>query len=162
MSERGILGVLALASALGAGLVACRSNAADAPLTRASGAPDPASAGPAAELHGDHNPHHGGLVLMKGEVHYEVVLDPAGRSHGIFFSDAAREELPASVASSVTLTIRRSGAADELIPLQIDSTGESWTGAGGPIADEAKTTVRIAFTISDEPYFIDVPFVARR
>jgi hypothetical protein len=161
MSDRRILGVLALAAALSAGLTACRTNAVETPAARASGAAAPAEA-PAAVPHGDHNPHHGGVVLMKGEMHYEVVLDPGGRSHQVFFSDAMREELPASVASSVTLTIRRPGAADELIPLQIDNTGESWIGAGGPVADEAKTTVRIAFTISDAPYFIDVPFVSRR
>ena len=34
--------------------------------------------------HGDHNPHHGGVVMMKGDdLHYEVVLDPSGRSHRV-------------------------------------------------------------------------------
>ena len=108
--------------------------------------------------HGDHNPHHGGVVLMNGDLHYEVVLDPAGRSHRLFFSDAVREDLPASIASSVALTIFRPGATDELIPLQIDGTGESWTGSGRVVADPAKTTVRVTFTIRGEPYWIDVPF----
>ena len=69
------------------------------------------SAAPAAlegtATHGDHNPHHGGVVLMKGnDLHYEVVLDAPGRAHHIYFSDALREELPASIASDVVLTIK--------------------------------------------------------
>ena len=112
--------------------------------------------------HGDHNPHHGGVVLMNGDLHYEVVLDPAGRSHRLFFSDAVREDLPASIASSVALTIHRAGAADELIPLQIDGAGESWAGSGQTISDPAKATVRVAFTIKGESYWIDVPFGANK
>ena len=45
--------------------------------------------------------------MMKGDLHYEVVLDPTGRAHHIYFSDALREDLPASIASDVVLTIRR-------------------------------------------------------
>ena len=46
--------------------------------------------------------------MMKGDdLHYEVVLDPSGRSHRVYFTDAVREELPASVASDVALTIKR-------------------------------------------------------
>ena len=119
-------------------------------------------AGGSAPPHGDHSPHHGGMVLMNGDLHYEVVLDPAGRSHRLFFSDAVREDLPASIASSAALTIRRPGAADEVIPLQIDGAGESWAGSGRTVTDPAKTTVRVAFTIKGEPYWIDVPFGANK
>ena len=56
--------------------------------------------------HGDHNPHHGGVVYMYDDMHYEVVLDPAGH-HRIYFSDATRADLPASAASRVTLTLER-------------------------------------------------------
>jgi len=117
-----------------------------------------AAAGGSAVPHGDHNPHHGGVVLMNGELHYEVVLDPAGRSHRLFFTDAVREDLPASLASSVALTIRRPGDADESIPMQIDGSGESWTGSGRAVADPEKATVRVAFTVKGEPYWIEVPF----
>ena len=60
--------------------------------------------------HGDHSPHHGGLVLMNGEVHYEVVFDPPGK-HRVWFSDAVREDLPASIASHVVMMRRRPGWA---------------------------------------------------
>ena len=51
------------------------------------------------EPHGDHSPHHGGIVLMNGDVHYEVVMDPAGK-YEVWFSDAVRTDLPASVAAN--------------------------------------------------------------
>ncbi|HEY2907000.1 MAG TPA: hypothetical protein VGJ29_13950 [Vicinamibacterales bacterium] len=108
--------------------------------------------------HGDHNPHHGGMVLMKGELHYEVVFDKTGRAHRLYFTDAVREELPASVASVVTLTIKRPKAPEETIDLRIDEAGESWIGSGRPVDDPKATTARVAFTINHEPYFIDVPF----
>src|SRR5947209_1908347 len=62
----------------------------------------PAAAGAVSSApHGDHNPRHGGIVMMKGEnLHYEVVLDASGRSHRLFFTDATREDLPASTASA--------------------------------------------------------------
>ena len=55
----------------------------------------------AAMPHGDHSPHHGGTVYMYGEVHYEVILNGDGH-HRVYFSDAVREDLPASVASKLT------------------------------------------------------------
>ena len=51
--------------------------------------------------HGDHNPHHGGVVYMYDDMHYEVVLDPNGH-HRVYFTDSARQDLPASVASTVS------------------------------------------------------------
>jgi len=110
--------------------------------------------------HGDHSPHHGGVVMMKGEdLHYEVVLDPTGRNHRVYFTDAVREELPASVASDVTLTIKRRSASDENVGMRIDDAGESWLGQSQPVADPATTIARLAFSIRHEPYWIDLPFV---
>jgi hypothetical protein len=127
---------------------------------QAAPASAPASTSGAA-AHGDHNPHHGGIVMMKGDnLHYEVVLDPAGRAHRVYFTDAVREDLPASVASDVVLTFRRPGAAEERIALQIDDAGESWVGSGAPVTAPAATTVRVAFAIQHEPYWIDLPFSA--
>jgi hypothetical protein len=107
--------------------------------------------------HGDHNPRHGGTVYMYKEVHFEVVLNRSGH-HRIYFSDAAREDLPASVASSVTVTIMRRNVTPEAVAGAIDEQGESWTAEGAPVAD-SDASARVAFVINGEPYWIDVPFV---
>jgi hypothetical protein len=97
---------------------------------------------------------------MKGELHYEVVLDPAGHAHRVYFTDAVREELPASFASDVVLTIQRPAQPDERIAMQIDEAGESWVGNSEPVSSPGKTTARLAFSIRSEPYWIDIPFAA--
>lgn len=127
------------------------------PVATAGAATDAATA---TKPHGDHNPRHGGIVLMKGDLHYEVVFDKTGRSHRVYFTDAVREELPASVASAVTLTIKRPGYADEPIDLRIDEAGESWVGSGRPVDDPKNAAARVSFSIHSEPYWIDVPFQA--
>ena len=115
----------------------------------------PAAAGETVP-HGDHNPHHGGIVLMNGDLHFEVVLGRDG-SHHVFFSDAVRKDLPAATASAVTVTVDRKGQPAETIALQIDDSGESWVGRGRPVDDPA-ATARVVYTASGTPYFIDVPF----
>jgi putative hemolysin len=106
--------------------------------------------------HGDHSAHHGGLVLMNGEVHYEVVLDRAGR-HRIWFSDAVRADLPASLASRVTMVIVRKGVPDESLALRIDDSGESWIAAGRLVAP-GEVTVTVSYLWRGEPLAIDIPF----
>ena len=93
---------------------------------------------------------------MNGEVHYEVVLDRAGR-HRIWFSDAVREELPASQASGVTMTIGRTSGADESLALAIDDSGESWVAAGQPIAP-GEVTVKVSYLLRGRPFEIEIPF----
>jgi len=155
--------LIAAAAALAA--VSCdRTPAATPPppkthVAAATGAPPTGSAVP----HGDHNPHHGGIVMMKGDdLHYEVVLDRSGREYRVYFTDAVREELPASVAADVVLTLSRPSAPDERIAMQIDDAGESWVGRGRPVDDPASTTARVAFAIRHEPYWIDLPFSSQR
>jgi len=149
-------------------LTSCRREPGPTPPVT-SAAPAAATSTDATAPHGDHNPHHGGVVLMKGDLHYEVMLDRTGRAHRVWFTDAVREELPASVASDVVLTIRRPGsgqalrpgsgqAPEERIVMQIDETGESWVGNGQPVASPATATARLAFTIHQDPYWIDIPF----
>src|SRR5581483_2522612 len=100
---------------------------------------------------------HGGIVLMKGnDLHYEVVVEKSGRLQ-LFFSDALREDLPASVASRVNFVVKRPGEPDEPIDLRIDDAGESWIGLARAVTNPAATTVRVAFTVQGEPYWIDVP-----
>ena len=107
--------------------------------------------------HGDHNAHHGGVVYMYDDMHYEVVLDPAGH-HRVYFSDAAREDLPASVASKVTLTVERPKADPEAVSGTIDVHGESWVLDGRAVSDK-DTSVRVAFVTKGSEYWIDVPFI---
>jgi hypothetical protein len=123
-----------------------------------SGPPAVSASPPSTLPHGDHNPHHGGVVMMKGDLHYELVFDPSGRAHQLYFSDAIREDLPAAFASAASLTLTRPGEPEETVPLEIDATGESWIGSGRPVADPERTTVRVSFTVENEPYWIDVPF----
>ena len=115
--------------------------------------------------HGDHQPHHGGVVYMTGDLHFEVVLDRQGR-HRVYFSDAVRADLPASIASSVTLTVMRPGWSPEQISGTIDEQGEAWRADGAPV-ETGEATARVAFVVKGamsngeqgEPYWIDAPFL---
>jgi len=124
---------------------------------RAETPPPAAAAAPATTAipHGDHNPHYGGIVLMNGDLHFEVVLARDGR-YRVYFSDAVRNELPAATAVGVTITVTQKGKAPEPVALHIDDSGESWTGSGSAISDP-NATARIAYSVHGEPYFIDVP-----
>jgi hypothetical protein len=136
---------------------ACSRDDAGGQAAQASVPPGTAATVP----HGNHDPKYGGVVLMNGDLHFEVVLGRDGR-HQVYFSDAVREELPASIASSVSVTVTRAGAAQETIPLQIDESGESWLGHGRPVDDPARANVRVAYSAQGSPYWIDIPFEARR
>ncbi len=119
--------------------------------------PPPKNPAPARQAHGDHAPHHGGLVLMHGDLHFEVLLDPEGR-HRVYLTDAVRAELPASAASEVTVTVLRPGAEPEILPLQIDEFGESWVAEGKPVpATESRAVV--ALVHQGERYGIELPFL---
>jgi hypothetical protein len=123
---------------------------------------EPASA-PATDVstvpHGDHSPHHGGVVMMNGDLHYEAVFDRAGR-YSLYFTDATRVDLPATTAARASVTVMRPDAPPEGVSLQIDESGESWVGTGQPVKDPGATKVRVAYTLRGaEPYWIDLPFV---
>src|SRR4051794_35844421 len=98
---------LAAAGCRGATETAANSPAVNSPASTAKA--DAAQPSGDAVPHGDHNPRHGGVVMMKGDLHYELVLDRTGASHRLYFSDAVREELPASIARDVALTIGPKG-----------------------------------------------------
>jgi hypothetical protein len=104
--------------------------------------------------HGDHSPHHGGLVMMNGDNHYEVVFDGTGK-HRVWFSDAVREDLPASIASNVLMVVTPKMGAVETWALKIDDTGESWIADGHPLA--AGDMVKITYSLRGEPFEIEIP-----
>ena len=104
--------------------------------------------------HGDHSPHHGGLVLMNGDMHYEVVLDPAGK-HRVWFSDAVREDLPASIASNMVMVVTPKMGSAEIMALKIDDSGESWVADGHPLA--GGDMVKLTYKLRGEPFEIEIP-----
>jgi hypothetical protein len=113
--------------------------------------PDPAP------VHGNHDPHHGGVVYMKDDLHFEVVLNRSGK-HRVYFSDASRAELPASIASQVSLSFSGGEGSAEVVEGEIDESGESWIVSGPPMK-AADLTVRVGFVIDAAPYWIDAPFI---
>jgi hypothetical protein len=161
-----LIGLSALAS------LRCNTSSAETAARAAEGKSSPvgsaASAGgataaatatadtPAAVPHGDHSPHHGGAVLMLRDLHYEIAFEPAGRV-AIYFSDAVRKDLPASVVSDVYIEIDRPKHRSERVEMAIDATGESWEGKAMPVKQD-DAIVRIAFTFQGEATSVDLPY----
>ena len=94
---------------------------------------------------------------MNGDVHYEVVLDPAGR-YELWLSDAVRTDLPASIASNVTITVSRPDAEPERLKLTVDEAGESWVGTGQPVAGDS-VMVKLNYDLRGMPHEVEIPFV---
>ncbi len=97
------------------------------------------------------------MVLMNGELHYEVVFDRSGK-HQVWFSDAVREDLPASVAANVTMTVTRKGAPPEPLVLTIDDSGESWVANGKPVEGD-DVMVKVSYAVRGEPFEVEIPFL---
>lgn len=93
---------------------------------------------------------------MNGELHYEVVFDPAG-AHRIWFSDAVREDLPASIAREVLMIVSRPGEPPETLPLQIDDAGESWVARGRPLAGN-DVMVKVSYAVQGAVHEVEIPF----
>jgi hypothetical protein len=142
-------------------LIGCASKEPDAGAPTAavpSQAAAPAQSQGATMPHGDHNPHHGGIVMMKGDLHFEIVSNPAGK-YTLYFTDATRADLPAAAAQSVGVTVHRTNEPDEAIAMHIDDAGESWEGTGRKVDKPDDATVRVAFTLKgQQPYWIDLPY----
>jgi hypothetical protein len=136
--------------------VACSNAPGPAPAAAPAKPSDAQHAG-ITTPHGDHSPHHGGMVLMNGDMHYEVVLDRGGK-HQVWFSDAVREDLPASVASNVVMIVTRKNAPAEQLRLDIDDSGESWIANGKPVEGE-DVMVKVSYGVKGQPFDIEIPFV---
>jgi hypothetical protein len=95
---------------------------------------------------------------MHGDLHFEVILDPGGH-HRISLTDAVRNELPATAASEVTLTvIRPGGAPEERLALEVDEFGESWVASGRPVAEKDSRAL-VSLVHEGERYEIELPFL---
>jgi hypothetical protein len=132
---------------------ACSSKAPEAPVEVVKKPADSQHAG-ITTPHGDHSPHHGGMVMMNGDMHYEILLDHAGK-HRLWFSDSVREELPASVASNVVMVVTPKMGANETFALKIDDTGESWVADGHPLA--SGDVVKLTYSVKGEPFEVEIP-----
>ena len=136
---------------------ACADDPNPAQSSTSSTAPKDAQHQGISTPHGDHSPHHGGIVLMNGDLHYEVVLDSGGR-HQIWFSNAVREDLPASVARDVRMVVTRPKEPVETIALEIDDAGESWITRARPLAGN-DVMVKVSYSVQGQPYEVEIPFV---
>jgi hypothetical protein len=133
---------------------ACSSKPAQQPAAATERPVDTQHAG-STTPHGDHSPHHGGVVLMNGEVHYEVVFDSQGK-HRVWFSDSVREDLPASMASEVVMAVTPKMGAATTFALKIDDSGESWVADGShPLA--GGDMVKLTYKLRGEPFEIEIP-----
>lgn len=100
-------------------------------------------------------PRHGGAVQTYQSLHYEVVLVSAGGLR-VYFSDAARQDLPASAVSRLGVEIQRPGQKAEVVRMAIDPTGEFWGGRSLPVKDP-RSVVRLSFVSQGRPALIDLP-----
>jgi hypothetical protein len=149
---------LAVAVAASLAVSASCAGPGEPPPAQADVAPRDAAHQGITAPHGDHSPHHGGMVLMNGDLHFEVVFDPGGR-HRVWFTDAIRADLPASVASRVTMVVARPEQAPEALTLAIDEAGESWVAAGRSV-DGENVMVTVEYAAQGELYRIELPFMA--
>lgn len=94
---------------------------------------------------------------MNGETHYEVVMRPEGRVE-LWLSDAIREDLPASLASRVEVTVTPGTGQPRRLPMALDDAGESWVGTGPPFPADPSTTVKVAYTLKGEPHEVEIPY----
>ena len=94
---------------------------------------------------------------MNGELHYEVVFDRGGQ-HRVWFTDAVREELPASIARDVRMTITRPQEPIEALALDIDDAGESWIARGRPVSGD-NVMVTVSYAVQGAAHEIEIPFI---
>ena len=122
-------------------------------------APGPLEAG-ATIPHMDHSPRHGGLVLMRGDTHFEVVLNRVEGDCRVYFTDATRAELPASFASRVEIGLATMDGNRQDVPFQVDADGKTWVGRLKMTGDP-QAIVRVTYVArGEQPYWIDVPLSA--
>jgi len=115
-----------------------------APVAKPTPAPTPPPKAPPEKPHGDHNARHDGVVMMAADMHFEAVLGADGK-HAVYWSDGARDPLPASTLEKVALVITRPGESAENVALARDPKDEFWSGQGKPLADPPKADIAVRF-----------------
>jgi len=111
---------------------------------------------PAANAHNgvDDEPHHGGVVSVYRNMHFELAAKPGGGIE-IYFSDAHGEPLPASAVSQVAVEIAHPGQKTEYVTMKIDPTGVFWTGPSRPLSDAA-SVLHVGFVVQGASALADV------
>lgn len=120
------------------------------PAARSDAAPSTA-----ARPHMDHTPRHGGLVLMQGDYHIEVVPRPDGE-YRLYLSDAFRRPLPGTRMNGRVL-VRLPGARDVATPL-LPGPDDEYFVARGPRPVHGEVVVTVDVHVGDMPWSIEVPF----
>jgi Cupredoxin-like domain len=100
-------------------------------------------------------PKHGGVLFASDAVNAEFVLKPNG-GYQVYFTDSTGEELPASIVTDLTLSIKRASGASENLNLHIDDSGESWAGTGSPAPSPITAAISYKFRGKDEQ--TEIPF----
>lgn len=108
--------------------------------------------------HGDHDPKFNGVVMMTGHLHLEVVANRDGY-YQIYFSDEARQELPAGAVKDLKLSAIRPGIRGEPVEMKVNDTGDHWEGKGGNVS-ESESSILVSFTYQGERLSTDIPFQA--
>lgn len=136
-------------------LAGCSSDP-PAPRTALAASLDPKAEGGMA--HGSHDPKYNGVVMMTGNLHLEIVANRDGE-YQVFFSDEARQELPASVVKDMKFSVIRPGIRGEPVVMKINESGEKWEGKGGSVL-EKESSILVSFSFQGERMSTDLPFAA--
>jgi hypothetical protein len=136
-------------------LTGCSSDP-PAPRTALAASSAPSAGGGMA--HGNHDPKYNGVVMMTGNLHLEIVANRDGE-YRVYFSDEARQELPASVVKDMKFSVIRPGIRGEPIEMKINDTGEKWEGKGGSVL-EKDSSILVSFSYQGERMSTDLPFAA--
>ena len=80
--------------------------------------------------HMDHTPHHGGILVMTGDRHAEILVEPDGAVR-VYVSDESRVEAdPGEVTGGITR--RAAGGQAVVIALQPDTVQRALVARGAP------------------------------
>ncbi|MBK8254616.1 MAG: hypothetical protein IPK82_18350 [Polyangiaceae bacterium] len=87
---------------------------------------------PPPAAHADHEPRHGGVVTMAGDVHVEIVVTSRGAVH-LYVSDAVRTAIAPAEASGWVI-VEASGAAPQRLALVSTRDGSLFAQGSAPTA----------------------------